>query len=110
MEDVMAGKRRMNSRKTAKKSLEWQLDKASSLHMDLIGLRLRLDDIPDTHLPQAPLCRATLELISDCMRKWQERLKDDIHQQQAEEEAKKAKKRKPRGRPKKVAQPPEKTD
>ena len=82
---------RLKGRKTAKKSLEWQLSQASDLHMRLIGIRIQLDEIPDKYLPQAPLARATLTLISDAFRRWQERIQADIDKQKAIEEEKAAK-------------------
>ena len=84
---MASNKVRLKGRKTAKRDLEWQLHTAEDLHMKLIGIKLGLDEIPDTHLPQAPLCRATISLISDLMRKWQDRLRKDI-------ESKKRKQRK----------------
>ena len=85
--------KRLTGRKRSKKSLEWQLDQASSLHFDLINIRLRLDEIPDVYLPQAPLARATLELLSGHMRTWQERIQADLEAQAEEPAPKKATRR-----------------
>ena len=99
---MASNKVNLKGRKTAKRGLEWQLHKASDLHMKLIGIKLGLEEIPDTHLPQAPLCRATISFISDLMRKWQDRLKADIEKQQAEAEKKDAPKKRATRRKKKI--------
>ena len=91
----MASKRvGLKGRKTAKKDLDWQLHQAEDLHMKLIGIKIGLEQIPDTHLPQAPLCRATISFISDLMRKWQDRLRADIEKQKEEPAPKKRTRRK----------------
>ena len=91
---MATNKVRLKSRKTAKKDLDWQLHQAEDLHMKLIGIKIGLEQIPDTHLPQAPLCRATISFISDLMRKWQERLRADIEKQKEEPAPKKRTRRK----------------
>ena len=103
--------RRLRGRKTAAQSLEWQLAQADDLHMRLIGILLTLEDVPDRHLPQAPLARGSLSLISDLMRKWKVKIQKEIDQIKAEEEAKaKPKPKKRRARKKKVVETPEKSD
>tara|TARA_A100001201_G_C3964319_1_gene163662 strand:+ start:86 stop:388 length:303 start_codon:yes stop_codon:yes gene_type:complete len=99
---MASNKVRLKGRKTAKRDLEWQLHTAEDLHMKLIGIKLGLDEIPDTHLPQAPLCRATISLISDLMRKWQDRLRKDIEKQKAQAEKKDAPKKRAPRRKKKI--------
>ena len=91
---MATNKVRLKGRKTAKKDLDWQLHQAEDLHMKLIGIKIGLEQIPDTHLPQAPLCRATISFISDLMRKWQERLRADIEKQKEDPAPKKRTRRK----------------
>ena len=79
--------RRLRGRKTATQSLEWQLAQAEDLHMRLIGILLSLEDVPDKHLPQAPLARGSLSLISDLMRKWKIKIQKELDVQAAEEAA-----------------------
>ena len=85
---------RLKGRKRAAKSLVWQLSMASDLHLRLIGIRIQLDEIPDKYLPQAPLARATLTLISEQFRKWQVRIQRDIDKAAAEEAKKELEKQK----------------
>lgn len=73
-------RRKITGRKRAKKSLEWQLAQAEDLQMRTIGILLRLEEVPDQHLSQAPLCRATLAFISDIFKKWQDELKRQLEE------------------------------
>jgi len=67
--------------------------------------------VPDKHLPQAPLARGSLSLISDLMRKWKIKIQKELDVQAAEEAAKsKPKPKKRRARKKKVVETPEKSD
>ncbi len=103
--------RRLRGRKTATQSLEWQLGQAEDLHMRLIGILLTLEDVPDKHLPQAPLARGSLALISDLMRKWKIKIQAELDARAEEEAAKaKPKPKKRRARRKKVVETPEKSD
>ena len=98
----MAYKRNLKSRKRSKKELPELVAIARDLQLKLIGVRLTLDEVPDMYLPQAPLCRATLDLISDCFRKWIVRMEKDLAEYEAEQEAIKEEKRKKRVARKKV--------
>tara|TARA_R100000734_G_C3313422_1_gene104723 strand:- start:1612 stop:1932 length:321 start_codon:yes stop_codon:yes gene_type:complete len=102
-------KTRLRGRKTAAQSLEWQLQQAEDLHMRLIGLILTLEEVPDRHLPQAPLARGSLALISDLFRKWKVKVQKEIDAEKARA-AEKAKPKKRRARRKKVVETPEKND
>jgi len=82
-------RQRIKSRKTAKKSLEWQLAEAEDLHFKLIHILVKLEEIPDTLLPQAPLARATISYISDSFRKWKEGLQVEIAKKNVEDAEKK---------------------
>ena len=44
---MASNKVNLKGRKTAKRGLEWQLHKASDLHMKLIGIKLGLEEIPE---------------------------------------------------------------
>ena len=73
-------RRKITGRKRAKKSLEWQLAQAEDLQFKAIAILLKLEEIPDQHLSQAPLCRATMAFISDIFRKWQDKIKRHLEE------------------------------
>lgn len=80
----MAAKRKYKGRKTAKRDLSWQSAKAKEIQMKMIGIKLLFEEVPDTHLPQAPLIRGTVDLILDALRKWISRIDKDLEKEKEE--------------------------
>lgn len=82
----MAAKRKYKGRKTAKRDLGWQSTKAKEIQMKMIGIKLLFEEVPDTHLPQAPLIRGTVDLILDALRKWISRIDKELEQEEKTKE------------------------
>lgn len=74
-------KRKYTGRKIRRKwGLKEQKGAAEELMMKTIAIKLLLEEVPDTYLPQAPLIRGTVDLTLDAYRKWIDRISKAIEE------------------------------